>query len=467
MKKIIFTLAAVSILGMGLFNFSVARAANIGDTCKINTDCQGYVCVAGFCQKCHPADTTKTEGASSECDGQGGYCQENGLCGRGQTSGGGVVDACTTPNDCPSDGFACVSGFCSSVAVGTSCKADADCGKNHFCENGSCTAKPPVAAPPNPAPTFEAVTPKLQINIPGVQFSNIKIRPGETVGIPWIMEYIKGIYKYLLGVAILLAIIMISIAGFRWMTAGGNASIIGDAKKQIINAIIGLILAFGVVVVLSTINPNLINLKPISIKTIATETVTIQDSGDTEEDVSSDAYSRPEINCPKSGGAAVIPEIVTGLMGKVTYRMGGKGGLPPYRETNPAYSKYNNSCPSGTLCFDCSGFVNFVLRCAGLSAPGGGTKNIFNSAEKITAIDAASATVTTATGSKPLQIGDLLGYTSGDSSNGIGHVYIYVGEGKLASSNGGDAGRQSGANPKFMSLPSDTKILKMIRRISP
>src|SRR3989338_11417977 len=93
-------------------------------------------------------------------------------------------------------------------------------------------------APPSnePTTTIEAVTPRLQIDIPGVTFTSFKFKAGETVSIPFIMEYIQGIYKYLLGLAVFLAIIMVTVAGFRWMTSGGNASTIGEAKSQITGA---------------------------------------------------------------------------------------------------------------------------------------------------------------------------------------------------------------------------------------
>lgn len=141
----------------------------------------------------------------------------------------------------------------------------------------------PSAEQKTPTPTFEAVTPKLQIDIPSVTFTSFKFKAGDTVSIPWIMEYIKGVYKYLLGLSVFLAIIMVTIAGFRWMTSGGNASTIGEAKKQISGAIVGLILAFATNVILSTINPELIQLKGVPIQTIATQDVIITE--DAEGDI--------------------------------------------------------------------------------------------------------------------------------------------------------------------------------------
>ncbi len=206
------------------------------------------------------------------------------------------TDCNAYPNICPQ--FICCTFV--SAAGSVSCdeqKKGYDCSKNNSgsniwgINNKSCaevvecaksTLKPPDAPSDSSIKPFEPVLPKLQINIPGVQFSNIKVRPGENVSIPWIMEYIQGVYKYLVGVAIFLAIIMVSIAGLRWMTSGGNASVIGDAKKQIGNAVIGLLLVFGIVVILQTINPQLINLGNINIKTIAPEYLIINDDADAD-----------------------------------------------------------------------------------------------------------------------------------------------------------------------------------------
>ena len=273
----------IAVLALFLIPLNI-KAANVGDACQADTDCAGYICVANTCQRCGQP------GPSSNCTGQGGYCQENGLCGRTQTSGGGVIDACQKTEDCLTDGQSCIDGFCQAVQVGTACNVQSDCGKGQICSSGKCANPPTAPSDPNLKP-FEPVLPSLQIKIPGVQFSNIKVKPGEDVSIPWIMEYIQGIYKYLLGVAIFLAIIMISIAGFRWLTAGGNASVIGEAKKQITNVIIGLLLAFGVTIVLETINPQLINLRNIQIKTIAPEYIVIND--DAEADIIPEGETHP------------------------------------------------------------------------------------------------------------------------------------------------------------------------------
>lgn len=46
--------------------------------------------------------------------------------------------------------------------------------------------------------------------------------------------------KGALGLLVIIFFIMILIAGFRWMTAGGNEETVSKAKRNIINAVIGV-----------------------------------------------------------------------------------------------------------------------------------------------------------------------------------------------------------------------------------
>lgn len=61
-------------------------------------------------------------------------------------------------------------------------------------------------------------------------------------------------------VAALLAVIMIAIGGFRWMTTDSVFSM-GDAKEQISNAIIGLLIVLASILILTTINPDISRIK--------------------------------------------------------------------------------------------------------------------------------------------------------------------------------------------------------------
>lgn len=62
-------------------------------------------------------------------------------------------------------------------------------------------------------------------------------------------EIAAGVIKVLMGFLGIIAVVIILIGGFKWMTAGGSDEKIGEAKKLITAGIIGLIIiiaAFGI-----------------------------------------------------------------------------------------------------------------------------------------------------------------------------------------------------------------------------
>lgn len=74
-------------------------------------------------------------------------------------------------------------------------------------------------------------------------------------------QFIKYGYEYGMWIAGILATTMIVIAGFQWLTSGGNSDAIGSAKKKIAGAITGLLLLSLSYVILNTINPYLTELR--------------------------------------------------------------------------------------------------------------------------------------------------------------------------------------------------------------
>lgn len=62
-------------------------------------------------------------------------------------------------------------------------------------------------------------------------------------------DLVVSIINWVLGILALIAVIMILVGGFKWMTAGGNEEKVEGAKKLLIAAIIGLVIilaAWGV-----------------------------------------------------------------------------------------------------------------------------------------------------------------------------------------------------------------------------
>jgi hypothetical protein len=72
--------------------------------------------------------------------------------------------------------------------------------------------------------------------------------------------YIKLWYKIIIGSIGVLAATLIIWGGFQWLTAAGNSTLIDEAKKTIIAAIVGLLIALISYSFLYIINPNFLTL---------------------------------------------------------------------------------------------------------------------------------------------------------------------------------------------------------------
>ncbi|HTK04794.1 MAG TPA: pilin [Candidatus Eisenbacteria bacterium] len=121
----------------------------------------------------------------------------------------------------------------------------------------------------------EGFRPPLSINIPTVSFSRVAVQSTNSesgisgyIDVPWIAQYMRGLYTYAISVAGILAGVMFVIGGFYYLTAGGDASRVQKGRQRIADAIVGLFLAFGAYAILFTINPNMTIYEPLRIKTL-------------------------------------------------------------------------------------------------------------------------------------------------------------------------------------------------------
>lgn len=117
----------------------------------------------------------------------------------------------------------------------------------------------------------EPQAPKISLPIPGFMgFSQIKVEDG-SINVPWIAEYVRAIYNYMLAIAGGLASFIFIVAGFKYITARGDGGKIGKAKNMMTNALVGLFLTFGAYLILYTINPALTSFKSIRLDVIKRE----------------------------------------------------------------------------------------------------------------------------------------------------------------------------------------------------
>ena len=91
----------------------------------------------------------------------------------------------------------------------------------------------------------------INVTIPGITAAETANPAG------WVV----ALYRFSLMAAGLLAFGMIVYAGLRYTFAAGNPSTQSDARDQILQALLGLLLLLGAFIVLTTINPGLTNLQ--------------------------------------------------------------------------------------------------------------------------------------------------------------------------------------------------------------
>lgn len=113
---------------------------------------------------------------------------------------------------------------------------------------------------------FRSLTPVLSVPIPGVSFTDASISNGE-VTVPFLAQYILGVYRFAIGAAAILASIMVVYGGFRYLL-GSTLGDVKEGKTVIQNAVIGLIVLLCSYVILQSINPDLVTLRSLTLSYI-------------------------------------------------------------------------------------------------------------------------------------------------------------------------------------------------------
>ncbi|MFA5318268.1 MAG: pilin [Patescibacteria group bacterium] len=103
-----------------------------------------------------------------------------------------------------------------------------------------------------------------QVSIPGSEFktgSDVQVSQSTAT----IAQYIKAIYQYGIGIVGILAAVVLMFGGLLWLTAGGDAGRVSEAKEWIKASLLGLVIALCSYVILLTINPDLVNFRAIEV----------------------------------------------------------------------------------------------------------------------------------------------------------------------------------------------------------
>ena len=110
------------------------------------------------------------------------------------------------------------------------------------------------------------IQPNLNVSIPGLTFSDILNENG-ILKINFLPEYLNGLYRYALGAAAIVAVIMIMIGGAQYILGSGLGSI-EAGKKRITNAVTGLVLVLGAYTMLVLVNPSLVTFAGVELEYI-------------------------------------------------------------------------------------------------------------------------------------------------------------------------------------------------------
>lgn len=128
--------------------------------------------------------------------------------------------------------------------------------------------------------TSESIGPRFSVPIPNMNIGSI-IRSTtpvagavalSTIDVPWIANYVTGVYRYAVSIAGMLAGVMFVVGGFQYLTAGGDASRVSKGRDRITDAVIGLSLVLGAYLMLLTVNPDLVSITSLRVQTVARRT---------------------------------------------------------------------------------------------------------------------------------------------------------------------------------------------------
>ena len=126
---------------------------------------------------------------------------------------------------------------------------------------------------------FEITPPDPVIKIPGVSdfVAPTDLEPcaeAEAIGadgcitIPWIGQYITGLYRFAVLATTIVAVVVMMVSGYLWLTAAGNVERVSSARGYIGGALTGLMLMLGSYTILNLINPKLVTFEGLRIPVV-------------------------------------------------------------------------------------------------------------------------------------------------------------------------------------------------------
>jgi len=120
------------------------------------------------------------------------------------------------------------------------------------------TKKTSVSTSGDSNDNFQPLLLQLNVDIPNLALTTPE-KVDQSVAVPYLGQYIQALYKFLIGVSLIAAALMIVVGGFKYVMAATGAKV-ESAKQMIIDALMGLVIILGAYAILANINPNLTKL---------------------------------------------------------------------------------------------------------------------------------------------------------------------------------------------------------------
>ncbi len=162
----------------------------------------------------------------------------------------------------------------------------------------------PVAFASDDAPKIGLI-PRLNIDIPGLQFATVSKSDSGQLEVPFLAQYVSAVYNFLLGAALIAAAVMIVYGGFLYIL-GATMGSIEKGKSIIQDAIIGLVLVFGTYTLLATLNPATVRLTAIKVQKVQSPDIELMEKffGFVDEGAQKASLDRVESTPTGATGAA-------------------------------------------------------------------------------------------------------------------------------------------------------------------
>ncbi|NBS68251.1 hypothetical protein EBT31_04960 [bacterium] len=116
----------------------------------------------------------------------------------------------------------------------------------------------------------EPAIPSLNVPIPGLDLENsVSVDNKGYVYSNMIGLYVNAVFSYAIVLAAIFGVLMLTIAGFQYMTAGGNKNAVAKAKGRMQNTVFGLILLMATYAIAFLIDPRTTRFNSLVIENVA------------------------------------------------------------------------------------------------------------------------------------------------------------------------------------------------------